>query len=182
MRTWTAVLVVVACGAALGAAGCGRKVPTLAPGDSWHTKFRASDLQTGDMNAEFGLAEGELQTAIALAKPDNCVDGMGMPTACYEFTRFDCHWLAVLVDNPGSATVRAAGTRDYMMICQAPDATLFGSDDFDTIDCVNNGICDPGITLAGAGTWTCFFTVSPYDTVFFPNNAPVGGDITVSVE
>ncbi len=164
------------------APACQRVIPTLAVGESFETRFRRSDLATADLRDAYGYDEVTLQTAIEIAKPQNCVDGGGAPIPCYEFSRFGCRWLPVPVDNPGTATVRATGTRDYMMICEAPDGTLFGSDDFDTTECVNNGDCDPGMVITGAGVWTCFFTVSPYDTLYYPTNDPVGGVITVTVE
>ena len=176
-----AVALVVAAGS-LGASGCGRKDVALGVGDDYTTKLRRSDLTTPELTEAYGWSEGELQAVMNTAKPDNCIDGMGAPIPCYEFSQFDCRWLAVAVDDPGMAVVRATGTRDYMMICVAPDGvTAFGSDDFDTNACVNQGQCDPGLLLDGAGTWTCFFTVSPYDTVFYDPNDPVGGQITVQV-
>ncbi|HEV8323876.1 MAG TPA: hypothetical protein VG389_19825 [Myxococcota bacterium] len=179
---WAAAALAAGALPAAGTGGCGRKAVELGVGDDFTTKLRRSDMTTPELTEAYGWSEGELQGVMNTAKPDNCVDAMSQPIPCYEFSRFDCRWLAVAVDDPGMAVVRATGTRDYMMICVAPDGvTTFGNDDFDTNACVNNGECDPGLLLDGAGTWTCFFTVSPYDTVFYDPNDPVGGQITVQV-
>jgi hypothetical protein len=155
-------------------AGCKGPVEfSLAAGtSSGEYRIRNRDYDTNEAASRLNATVDDFVNTMAVAKPQN---------GTYDFIGFGNRW--VVAEVPGDSTVRATGDRDFMMICDSPDdTTLFGNDDFDTTLCTGNGDCDPGLVLSGAGTWTCAFTVSPFNTDFYPNNSPIGGHITISVE
>jgi hypothetical protein len=156
---------------------------TFEAGESLATSIGANDFSTSELSGAFGLAAVDVMGAFDLAKPQNA------PYTFDDWCGAGCSttWIGAYMNVNGSMTVRGVGTPgaayvDWVVLCEAPDGTLFANDDFDTAACVAapaSGSCDPGIILSGSGLWTCVFGASP-----FASTNPNGGfgDIDITTK
>jgi len=154
---------------------------TFEAGESLATSIGAADFASSELASNFGIAEADIVAEFALAKPQNG------PYMFEDWCGAGCSttWIGAYMNVVGSMTVRGVGTPggsyvDWVIVCQAPDGTLFANDDFDTAACLaapGSGSCDPGIILSGSGLWTCLFGASPF-TSTNPNGGFGAIDIT----